>query len=230
VAGNQVVDRIAAVVNDEVITLSDLRIVISFGLYDDEIPSPQDKNFVILERLINQKLVLGLTGETVPVEQEEIAAAYGLLEKSLGSEGVENRLIEFGLEKEALLEYLYEKILYQKILFERFAMAAVVSLKEIEDFYRNKYVPSQEFKGLDIKPMVDILDEIESAIKKEKMSRRVEEWITHLKQEADIQILLKRRDNESHGFFIPWTGFAKSRHGKGLCPILITGERVFCAG
>ena len=187
----ETVDRIAAVVNEDVITLSDLQIVLSFGLYDDERVPGRSERQVILERLINQKLVIGLTMESIPVTEEELEVAFQSLVDNLSPAAVEARLDSFGLEKEDLQEYLYEKILYRKIIQERFGLATIVSLKEMEDYYRQRYVPSQESKGVDPKPMMELLDEIESAIKEEKIRRRVEEWLANLKREADIQILLK---------------------------------------
>ncbi len=187
----EVIDRIAAVVNDYVITLSDVKIAASFFLYDEENES-QDENFLgILDRLINQKLVIGLTQESLPVGPEAVERAYQSLLNKLGHEEVQTKLDKFGLQKEDLLVYLFEKILYQRIIEDRFGLAVRVSLKEIEDYYIDKFVPAQKAKNIDSPPMMEVLEEIESAIKKNKVSTLVEEWLINLRREADIHILLK---------------------------------------
>ncbi|HDZ28180.1 MAG TPA: hypothetical protein ENH65_16915, partial [Candidatus Aminicenantes bacterium] len=53
-----------AVVNEQVITLTDLRIAEAFGLHDEELKERSGNlRPLILERLIDQKLVIDLAGE-----------------------------------------------------------------------------------------------------------------------------------------------------------------------
>ena len=190
----EVIDRVAAVVNDYVITLSDVKIVTSFYLFDEEENESPEKDFLeILNLLINHKLVIGLTQESIPVEPEAVEAAYQFLLNKLGYEDVKTRLDLFGLKKEDLEAYLLEKILFQRIIENRFGLAVRVSLNEIEKFYGEKFVPSQKTKNMEPLPMIEVLEEIESAIKKDKISTLVGEWLNNLRREADIQILIKEK-------------------------------------
>jgi len=188
----EVIDRIAAVVNEYVITLSDVKIAASFDLFDDEILSQEKDSLVILDWLINQKLVIGLTQESSPIEPEAVEAAYQSLLFKLGNEAVKAKLDMFGLQKKDLQAYLFEKILFQRIIEDRFGLAVRVSLKEIEDYYREKFVLSQNPKNSEPSPLMEVLEEIESAIKKKKIKTLVEEWLKNLRREADIQILIKK--------------------------------------
>ncbi len=188
----EVIDRIAAVVNEYVITLSDVKIAASFELFDEETVSQDADFFVILDWLINQKLVLGLAQESRSIERETVEAAYQSLLHKLGNEVVKTKLDSFGLKKEDLQDYLLEIILFQGIIEDRFGMAVRVRLREIEDYYRDKYVLiHKDPKNSELLPLTEVLEEIESAIKKEKIKRLVEEWLKNLRREADIQILLK---------------------------------------
>ncbi len=187
----EVIDRIAAVVNDYVITLSDVKIALSFDLFDDESVSQDKDVYVILDLLINQKLVLGLTHENRSIELEAVEAAYQSLLHKLGNEAFKTKLDFFGLNKEDIQDYLFEKILFQRIIEDRFGLAVRVSLKEIEDYYRDKFVLTPtDPKNREPLPLMEVLEEIESAIKKEKIKLLVEEWLKNLRREADIQILL----------------------------------------
>ncbi len=189
----KVIDRIAAVVNEYVITLSDVNIAASFDLFDVETVSQEADFFMTLDWLINQKLVLGLTQKSRSIEREAVEAAYQSLLHKLGNEVVKTKLDSFGLKKEDLQDYLFEKILFQGIIEDRFGLAVRVSLREIEDYYREKYVLTHtDLKNSEPLPLMEVLEEIESAIKKEKIKRLVEEWLKNLRREADIQILLKK--------------------------------------
>ena len=186
-----------AVVNDEVIALSDLKIVEAFGLYEaEEIVQKQDEPFRILQKLIEQKLVIQFTSEAISVPGEELEAGLQKIIKDIGDDQFDERMEQFDMDLKDLEEYLYEKMLYQRILSQKFSQAATVNLKEIEEYYQQQYIPSQKAKGLEPQPMLGILDEIESAIKRKKMEKQVEEWIRNLRKESDIQIKTKKETSE----------------------------------
>jgi peptidyl-prolyl cis-trans isomerase SurA len=189
---SETVDRIVAVVNEQVITLTDLRISEAFGLHDEELKERSGNlRPLILERLIDQKLVIALAGEDIFVENEELDSYQARIIEKLGNEEVRGKLEEFGLNWEDLRAYILEKIIYQKIISRKFDQRIIVSLKEIEDYYKQSYVSSQREKGLESRPMMEILDEIESLIIQEKVKTQINDWIKNLRKKADIQKLLQ---------------------------------------
>jgi len=188
---SETVDRIVAVVNEQVITLTDLRIVESFGLYDEEFKEKSgDLHPMILERLIDQKLVIALAGEETFVENEELDSFQGKIIEKLGNDQARRKLDEFGLDWQDLRDYILEKTIYQKIISRKFGQRNIISLKEIEDYYQKSYVPSQREKGLEPKPMMELLDEIESRIIQEKIKTQISDWLKNLRKKADIQKFL----------------------------------------
>jgi hypothetical protein len=188
---SETVDRIVAVVNEQVITLTDLRIAEAFGLYGEEFKEkPGDIHPLILERLIDQKLVISLAGEETFVENEELDSFQRKIIEKLGNDQARRRLEEFGLDWQDLRDYILEKIVYQKIISRKFGQRNIVSLKEIEDYYQKSYVPSQREKGLEPQPMVELLDEIESRIIQEKIKTQINDWLKNLRKKADIQKFL----------------------------------------
>lgn len=187
----ETVDHIVAVVNEKVITLTDLRIAETFCLYDEEIdPGADNIHQLLLEMMVDQKLVVLLAG-TEAVEKEEMDSFQDKIIEKMGSGELENKLEEFGLDRDDLREYIRDKIIYQKIIKRRFGQGVIVSLEEIEDFYKGRYVPSQKEREVEPKPMMEILKEIESTIKQEKAMSNVKDWINNLKTQADILIYIK---------------------------------------
>jgi len=188
---SETIDRIAAVVNEQVITLTDLRIAEAFALYDDEIEEKSgDIRPLILERLIDQKLVIDITAEEAPVEKKELDSFQGEIIEKLGYDKVRRRLEEFDLDFDDLRGYILEKIIYQKIISRKFGQRITVSVKEMEEYYTQSYVPSQREKGLEPRPMLELLAGIESLIIQEKIKTQTNDWIKNLRQKADIQKLL----------------------------------------
>jgi len=191
-SSEEVIDRLVAVVNEEVITLTDLRIAEAFGIYDEELETGEGNTHShILEKLIDQKLVIQLSGEEISVADEEPEEILKGMTEKLGVNEVDRRLAEFGLAWDDLKECVREKILYQTIIAQKFSKVNPVSVKEIEDYYQETYVPAQKEKGEEPKPMMEILVEIESGIKQEKIKTQVEDWIANLREKSDIRIMIK---------------------------------------
>ncbi len=185
----EVVDRIVAVVNDEVITLTDINLVKTFGLYEKpKDGQPEDIERHILDQLINQKLVIQLINEGIILNEEEIELALSNIIQRMEPGEAERALIRFGLDWDDLKGYLHEMLLYQKIISRRFDQSVIVRLEEIEIYYEQIYIPSQRNKGLEPEPLTEMLDQIEKEIKREKIETQVHEWINNLKREANIQI------------------------------------------
>lgn len=185
----ETIDRIVAVVNERVITLTDLRTAEAFGLYDEEFKeSAEDLRTLILEKLIDQKLVIQLSSEEVSIEKEDLDSFIRNIIEKMGFEEVEKKLAEFGIDWKDLRGYIRERVIYQTIISRKLSQVNIVSLKEIEDYYKESYVPSQREKGVEPQPMMELLDELESAIKGKKMKAQVEDWIKNLRKKADIQI------------------------------------------
>ena len=185
----EVVDRIVAVVNDEVITLTDLDLVRTFGLYESQKDEQADDvQRHILDQLINQKLVIQITSESIMLEEKEIESALSQIIQRMEPGEAEKALLRFGLDWDDLKSYLREKLLYQEIISYRFDQGIFVRLEEIEVYYEQIYIPSQRARGLEPQPLTEMLDQIEREIKREKKETQVREWVNNLKKEADIQI------------------------------------------
>ena len=185
----ELVDRIVAVVNDEVITLTDVKIVQSFGLFDDMPESQEtDEQMQILNRLIGQKLVVQLASERITVTEDELENFLSDVVQRTNPELAGKTLLAFGLDWDDLKSYIREKLLFQKIISQRFNRGVIVSIEEIEEYYEQVYVPSQREKNLSPQPMIEVLDKIEGDLQQLKVESQVQEWITNLKREANIEI------------------------------------------
>lgn len=191
----ETVDRILALVNGELITLTDVRIAKAFGLYEKEGAVKIDGTIdEVLQKLIDQKLVIQVTSESTSVNQEEMDALLDRISKEMGNGQFQEQLDRFGMQRNDLRPYVFERMLYRKIISSRFDRAVLVTLNEIQDYYEKRYVPAQESRGLEVKSMFDILDEIETILRGEKSEKQIREWLQNLREKADIQINLDRNE------------------------------------
>jgi len=185
----KIVDGIVAVVNDDIITLTDLRIVRSFDLLGREMDRGVGYDYNdVLESMIKQKLAVQMTGETDTLGADELDIALHRELDKLNKELLKMELERFDLKIDDLKEYLIEKILYQSVISRRFSREIFVNLKELEVYYEERYLPEQKEKNQKPQPMIKILSEIESMVKKEKAEQQIEEWLKYLIDKADIQV------------------------------------------
>ncbi|MFQ5721321.1 MAG: hypothetical protein ACE5GI_02355 [Candidatus Aminicenantales bacterium] len=190
----EVIDRIVAVVNNQVITLTELKIARAFRLY----PAPKSKQIMpasfYLEKLIEQRLVTQVAGQQVKVENSEVEAYLEKIRNNLGPKVLEAKLQEFGLGKDDLEKYIYQRILEDKIIRQKLFQNVAVTLEDIENYYQQIYLPSQKAKGFKPQPLLEIVNKIEAVIKENKRREQVKDWIANLKRQADIQIKVKNLD------------------------------------
>lgn len=192
----EIVDGLIAVVNDDIITLTDLRIVQAFDLLGREL----DRGVVydynnILESMIEQKLAVQMTGETDTRGAGELNIALQRELDKLNKELLKSELERFDIKIDDLKEYLIEKILYQSVISRRFSREIFANLEEIEVYYGEIYLPAQKEKNQKPQPMMKVLSEIESMVKKKKAEKQIEEWLKYLIDKADIQVFMDKYPN-----------------------------------
>ena len=182
----QVEDCVAAVVNGKAVTLVDVRIAQRFGLHagDPGEASPS----TVLDRLVEQKLVFDLARGPAAPSDEEIAAALDEAARRLGPEAWARALAEFGIVEADLRPFVEEAVGYRKAVAGRFSQAAPVTIKEIEAYYQDVYVPERRAAGEEPAPMVQVLDRIESRVQERKRDKLIADWTRNLKAQAEILV------------------------------------------
>jgi hypothetical protein len=187
----KVVDQILTLVNNEVITRTDLLWSLAM---DPQAPNPangvnadllrQKLDVMIDERLITQEATRIPTAE---ITQEEIEAGRKALIKIFPSEAAfRERLEAVGLTAEKLDELLRQRILIKKYVAFRFESFVFVTDQEVQEYYEQKLVPAMKEKGQIAPPLEKINEDIRARIKAEKIPAEIETWLTSARQRAEI--------------------------------------------
>ncbi len=183
------VDCVVAVVGPRIISLTDVRLAEAFGVFETgNEADPAKRRRLILEKLIDQKVVVELARENVPVGADKVEKAWTALLDRIGRDEARRRLGSFGAESVDLLPYLEEKLLAEAIIESRFSHGAAVSLKEIETYYAETYAPARKALGLAVPPLSEVADVLESEIQRGLMAGRAAQWIRNLREQAEIEI------------------------------------------
>jgi hypothetical protein len=185
----QLVDCVAAEINNQAITLTDLRIIQAFELWGKTEPgAPESTPMGILQRTIDRRIVVGLMRQGPPIAREDVDARLQSLKARFALAEWQRRLEEFGISESDLRSYVEDDLQYERMISIRFGPRPDISVKEIQDYYDNHYVPAQKAAGQEPKPMVQVLSEIEARLRDQKRESQVSAWIADLRSQAEIQV------------------------------------------
>lgn len=189
-------DGVVAVVNDRIITLIDVQVVEEFGIIEGSPASDAESaRQEILEKLINQKVILDLSRGRSSVDPGPVEAEIGRISARFGEEKMRALLSRFGIEIADLRPYIKEKLHVETVIADRFGRSVTVSLDEIEARYRDRYLVEEKAAGRTPLPFLDSVDALEKEIRAEKIAVQSALWVQSLREQVEIEIrpdLLKK--------------------------------------
>jgi peptidyl-prolyl cis-trans isomerase SurA len=181
----ELVDRIVAIIDREVVTLSEAE-------QASEIARARGGTSVrlvdIVERLIESRLVEReverFTGEPAPSDLvqrafEEVRAG------SPSDAAFREMLARSGLTEEELRTSLRRQVAVTRYLERRFRPLTFVTDEQIEAYYRDELAPS--ISGAPLPELADVSDSIRRILEERSFNVRVEAWIAALKDRANIR-------------------------------------------
>ena len=195
--GQEVVDRMVAVVNDTgMITYSDL--LWQLALQPDvPLDRPrQDDLRRALDLLVSQRLILQEAEKlpaVAPTQKEIDAETNRLVGFFPWQAAFYERLARVGLGEDSaqLREIVSDRVRIQKYLDFRFGSFVVVTPKEVEDYYRDVYVPRRrrQSPGVVVPPLDKVRDEIQRELTESKKESDTDNFLEQARAGAQITIL-----------------------------------------
>jgi hypothetical protein len=193
----EVVDRMVAVVNgSELITLTDL--LWQLALQPDaplEGPRVEDLRRA-LDLLIDQRLIAQEAEKLPSVEptEEEINAEVARLVNLFPSQAAfYERLERVGLGRDSaqLREIVRARVRIRKYLDFRFRSFTVVTPREVEEYYREVFVPRfrREAPGRIVPTQEEVFDDLQNELIESKIEADTDEFLEETRAVAEITIL-----------------------------------------
>jgi SurA N-terminal domain len=191
----EVVDRMVAVVNgSELITYSDL--LWQLALQPDaplDAPRREDLRRA-LDLLISQHLISQEATKLphIHANDKEIQDAQTeLINRFPSHEEFQRRLDRVGLTAEQFREIIHDRLDMENYLNFRFRSFVVVTPKEVEDYYRDVYVPRlrRQSPGRIVSPLKDVYNEIQKEITERRVESDTDDFLDQARAAAQITIL-----------------------------------------
>ncbi len=195
--GMEVVDRVAAVVDTQVITLTDLLWAIRYrGL---EIPDdPVARRDMLLEsltQLVEQKLIAREAAQTpgIQVTPQDIEARVTAYRSQFPSEeAFQQRLTQIEMTPSDLRELVARQLAVLQFVKVRFEPFIIVLPDQIEEYYSDELVPELRSGGQAPPPLEVVEEQIRQVLTLQRTNAEVENWVGNARRKADVEILLYR--------------------------------------
>lgn len=190
-AAQEVVDRIVARVENDVILLSDIRVL---SRYQQFLDGKSETDAQILDRLIDQWIVRteAEVFRTPRPSNEDIDRSLSTLKNSFASEQeYEARKRQAGLSDQDIRTMAATQLYLSYYLDSRFRPSVQVDPKAIEDFYQNTVLPRAKARGQDPPTLEAARDSIQEVLVQNGINEQAERWLKESRLRLHIEKLLE---------------------------------------
>jgi parvulin-like peptidyl-prolyl isomerase len=189
-AAQEVVDRVAARIENDIILLSDVR---ALSRYQQFLDGKSETDGQILERLIDQWIVRteANVSRFPQPSATEIERSVERVRKSFTSmEEYEARKKQSGLSDEEVREMAAAQLYLSNYLDSRFRPGVQIDPKTIEDFYQKSVVPRAKSRGQEPPPLDTARDFIQEALVQRGINDQADQWLIESKARLHIEKFL----------------------------------------
>jgi hypothetical protein len=190
------IDKIVAVVNEEIITLTDIDKAIQFYPAFRKTQETGEAFYLrVLEDLINYKVIYLEYQEKFTLKEEDYDEVQTAIIEKLGSlDKLMAFLDSYHMEWADFKEFIKEKVVYERVLKEQLQVKITIDFKEIENFYYKEYRPLQEELELQPLSLFEMAPQIENHLRKEQTREKLAGWLKEIRSAYKIEnILLKEQ-------------------------------------
>lgn len=196
-AAAEVIDRIVAMVNGQIILQSDWDDALRYeGLLSARPVSDfsEDDRRAVLDRLIDQEL-LGEQMKSALIKhasEEEAAAQVAqvrqLYPDAATEDGWKAVLARFGLTEKAFVAHVQQQLDLMRLVDAHLRPTVQIDSKSIEAYYRDKFVPQLKQSGAGDVPLEEVSAKIREMLTEEKVSELMVSWLQSLRSESKVNV------------------------------------------
>jgi parvulin-like peptidyl-prolyl isomerase len=187
--GQEVIDRIVARVENDIILASEVR---ALSRYQQFVDGKAESDEQILERLIDQWIVRNEADTARFAHPSDAEVAHGVerLQASFASpEEYESRRKQAGVNDLDIRNMAASQLYLNNYLDSRFRPAVQIDAKEVEDFYQNAVVPRAKARN-QAPPALDASREyIEEALVQRGINEQADRWLKESRARLRVEKL-----------------------------------------
>jgi hypothetical protein len=185
----QIVDRIVARIENDVLLLSDLRELGQFQQLQGEKVEPEATR---LNELIDQWIIEheGQAAQFPEPSEADVAASVDKLKKELGGEDAfQKRLKENGLSPAAVQRMLRRVLFFSRYIDYKFRTAAQIDPAAEEKYYNGDFAEQMKARGEKLPPLDSVRPAIHELLVQQDISRHAAEWLTESRSRIKVEMV-----------------------------------------
>jgi hypothetical protein len=184
----QIVDAIVVRIEDDVITLSELR---ELATYQQFLDGRSQSNEELRSELIEQWMVNNeaMTARFPLPAEMEVNREVTRFENNFPNPAIyQQRLQSVGLNKQSVHRIIERQIYLARYLDYKFRSSIQVSDAAIADYYRAHLVSELRAKGQQAPPLADVTDQIRELLIEQGVNDRTAAWFEETKPRLKIEL------------------------------------------
>jgi parvulin-like peptidyl-prolyl isomerase len=193
-------DRVAAMVNGDLILESDLDAEERFTAFQPFSEAQQATREELLNRLIDRTLILqqmALQPEA-PISDAEVDEQFAMLRKSIPKcaayhcdteAGWEKFVADQGFTLEEVRDRWRQRMEVLRFIEERFRMGIRISQAEIDEYYKTTMLPAYQKENAPAPPEATIADRIQEILLQQQVDKLLDDWLATLRAQGSVKIL-----------------------------------------
>ena len=185
------IDRIAAVVDRQVITVSEVSQMVELKVFPRTGASTDDERHDALEALIAQALryrdVERFGAQDIPKDSIE-SRVQDIVKRFASPASFDAALQHAELTPEEFRAIVKRELQVEAYVQERFAPLVFVSNDEIQNYYNTTWSQQRRARGLAVPPLADVREEIRALLKSSRLQEEIDKWTTELRARANVDI------------------------------------------
>jgi hypothetical protein len=187
--GGQPIDGIAARIEDDILTDSEIRELAAFQNLVGGWSKSRDE---LIRELSDQWIVRGEADASQypePTEEDVDRAYKQLVEQFSSEEAFEKRRVAVGLSQAAVRRMLAQQLYLARFLDYRFRPAAQVDEKQIQTYYDDEFAPQLKVRGEKVPPIEDVEDTIREVLIQRDINTLSKRWLDDTRSRLKIDIV-----------------------------------------
>jgi len=186
------VDRIAATVDRQVLTVSEITQMVEIRFFARTAETDDDDHRRnVLDALIAQALrfrdverfgAQDISADVIEARLLEIQRRFPTEAEFLSSVARAELTLD---EVRALVK---RQLQVEAYIQERFAPLVFISNEEIDTYYRGPWTQQRRERGLSVPPLASVQDEIRTAVRGSRLEEEIGKWTAQLRERADVDV------------------------------------------
>jgi hypothetical protein len=186
------VDRIAALIDKEVLTVSEVSQMVELRFFARKANQTEDDyRHEVLESLIAQALrfrdverfgAQDISKDAIEARLHDITARFPI------PAAFDDAVARTELTPDEVRALVKRQLQVEAYIQEHFSPLIFVSQDEIEAYYKGAWTSQRRARGLPLQPLAQVSDEIRGLLKASRLQTQIDEWTEKLRARANVDI------------------------------------------